>query len=381
MTQTTENVNKKNLSFFVIAGEESGDIHGSKLITAMKKKYPNCQFVGHGGNKMAAQGVQILEHIDNLSMVGFSEVIKHLPYMKRVMTLTIKKITEINPARIILIDYPGFNLRLIKKISSFGIPITYFILPQVWAWKENRVRIIREFVDQSLSIFPFEPDWFKDRGVSVRYVGHPFSESSPPKISRRNFFKKHNLDPKNPILILLPGSRQQEVDRHWDILLETIKILRSGISNLQVIVGKAPSVTLSLGSENICIEHDSKAALHFGSAAIIASGTATLEAAVENIPFIVCYRMSSFSWSLLQWLSKVSYASMVNLIGKKEIVPEFLQKKMTPENLSKALFPLINEQTKRESMRNDFSQVIKMLGEPGVYDRLAKEILRKHTLC
>ena len=194
MTQTTENVNKKNLSFFVIAGEESGDIHGSKLIAAMKKRYPNCQFVGHGGNKMAAQEVQILEHIDNLSMVGFSEVIKHLPYMKRVMTLTIKKITEINPARIILIDYPGFNLRLIKKISSFGIPITYFILPQVWAWKENRVRIIREFVDQSLSIFPFEPDWFKERGVSVRYVGHPFSESSPPKISRRSFFLKHNLD-------------------------------------------------------------------------------------------------------------------------------------------------------------------------------------------
>ena len=187
MTQTTENINQKNLSFFVSAGEESGDLHGSKLITAMKKIYPSCQFVGHGGNKMAEQGVRILEHIDNLSMVGFPEVIKHLPYMKRVMTLTIKKITKINPARIILIDYPGFNLQLIKKISSFGIPITYFILPQVWAWKENRVRIIREFVDQSLSIFPFEPAWFKERGVSVRYVGHPFSEPSPPKISRRIF--------------------------------------------------------------------------------------------------------------------------------------------------------------------------------------------------
>jgi len=381
MTQTTENVNKKNLSFFVIAGEESGDTHGSKLIASMKKTYPNCRFVGHGGNKMEAQGVHIIEHIDNLSMVGFSEVIKHLPYMKRVLTQTIKKITQINPIRIILIDYPGFNLQLIKKISSLKIPITYFILPQVWAWKESRVKILRDFVDQSLSIFPFEPGWFRARGVSVRYVGHPFSEFSPPKVSRRAFFKKHNLDPKSPLLVLLPGSRQQEVDRHWNILLETTKTLRSAILNLNVIVGKAPSVTLSPNSENIHTEYDSKAALYFGSAAIIASGTATLEAAVANIPFIVCYRMSSFSWFLLQRLSKVSYASIVNLIGKKEIVPEFLQNKMTPENLSKALFPLINESTKRESMRNDFGQVIKTLGEPGVYDRLAKEILQKHTSC
>ena len=178
--------------------------------------------------------------------------------------------------------------------------------------------------------------------------------------------------------MLLPGSRQQEVNRHWNILLKTIKILRSGIPNLQVIVGKAPSVTLSLGSENICIEHDSKAALHFGSAAIIASGTATLEAAVENIPFIVCYRMSSFSWSLLQWLSKVSYASMVNLIGKKEIVPEFLQNEMTSENLYKALGLLLNDSEKRNSMYTGFSEVRKALGKPGAYTRSAEAILKEH---
>ena len=381
MTQTSENANQKKLSFFVIAGEESGDIHGSGLITAMNKIYPTCQFVGHGGNKMAAQGVHILEHIDNLSMVGFSEVIKHLPYMKRVMTQTIKKITEISPTRIILIDYPGFNLRLIKKISSCGIPITYFILPQVWAWKENRVRIIHDFVDQSLSIFPFEPGWFKERGVRAHYVGHPFSESSPPKISRRDYFKNHNLDPKNPLLVLMPGSRQQEVDRHWNILLETTKILSSSIPNLQVIVGKAPPVTLPSKPENFCIEHDSNAALHFGSAAIIASGTATLEAAVADIPFIVCYRMSSFSWYLIKWLSKLSYASMVNLISNKEVVPEFLHNRMTPNNLSKAILPLIIDPSERKSMCNDFEQVRKLLGEPGVYDRLAKEILRKHVSC
>ena len=381
MTQTPEKTKQKTLTFFIIAGEESGDVHGSRLILSIKKKYPDCRFIGHGGNKMVEQGLKILENINNLSMVGFSEVIKHLPYMKRVMGQTIKIIKEISPSRIILIDYPGFNLRLIKKISSCGIPITYFILPQVWAWKENRIRIVRDFVDQSLSIFPFEPAWFKERGVRAHYVGHPFSESSPPKISRRDYFKNHNLDPKNPLLVLMPGSRQQEVDRHWNILLETTKILSSSIPNLQVIVGKAPPVTLPSKPENFCIEHDSKAALHFGSAAIIASGTATLEAAVADIPFIVCYRMSSFSWYLIKWLSKLSYASMVNLISNKEVVPEFLHNRMTPNNLSKAVLPLIIDPSERKSMCNDFEQVRKLLGAPGVYDRLAKEILRKHVSC
>ena len=378
MIQTTENVNKKNLSFFVIAGEESGDIHGSKLITAMKKRYPNCQFVGHGGNKMAAQEVQILEHIDNLSMVGFSEVIKHLPYMKRVMGQTIKIIKEISPSRIILIDYPGFNLRLIKRISSLDIPITYFILPQIWAWKESRIKILRDFVDQSLSIFPFEQDWFKHRGVNVRFVGHPFTELDPPKISRDNFFRKHKLLPDKPLLVLLPGSRQQEIDQHWEIFLITVQLLRLSTPELQVVVGKAPSATLSPLPDNIYVEENTITALHYGNVALIASGTATLEAAVINIPMVVCYRMSFFSWFLIKKLSKVSFASIVNLIGKKEIVPEFLQNEMTSENLYKALRLLLNDSEKRNSMYTGFSEVRKALGKPGAYTRSAEAILKKH---
>ena len=378
MIQTTENVNKKNLSFFVSAGEESGDIHGSKLITAMKKRYPNCQFVGHGGNKMAAQEVQILEHIDNLSMVGFSEVIKHLPYMKRVMGQTIKIIKEISPSRIILIDYPGFNLRLIKRISSLDIPITYFILPQIWAWKESRIKILRDFVDQSLSIFPFEQDWFKHRGVNVRFVGHPFTELDPPKISRDNFFRKHKLLPDKPLLVLLPGSRQQEIDQHWEIFLITVQLLRLSTPELQVVVGKAPSATLSPLPDNIYVEENTITALHYGNVALIASGTATLEAAVINIPMVVCYRMSFFSWFLIKKLSKVSFASIVNLIGKKEIVPEFLQNEMTSENLYKALRLLLNDSEKRNSMYTGFSEVRKALGKPGAYTRSAEAILKKH---
>ncbi|HJL77771.1 MAG TPA: lipid-A-disaccharide synthase [Candidatus Marinimicrobia bacterium] len=378
MTQTPEKTKQKTLTFFIIAGEESGDIHGSQLILAIKKKYSNCQFIGHGGNKMAEQGLKILEHINNLSMVGFSEVIKHLPYMKRVMSQTIKTIKEISPLRIILIDYPGFNLRLIKRISSLDIPITYFILPQVWAWKESRIKILRDFVDQSLSIFPFEQDWFKRRGVNVSFVGHPFTELNPPKISRDNFFSKHKLIPDKPLLILLPGSRQQEVDQHWKIFLTTVQLLRLSTPELQVVVGKAPSATLSPLPDHIYVEENTITALHYGNVALIASGTATLEAAVMNIPMVVCYRMSFFSWFLIKKLSKVSFASIVNLIGKKEIVPEFLQNEMTSENLYKALRLLLNDSEKRNSMYTGFSEVRKVLGKPGAYTRSAEAILKEH---
>lgn len=378
MTQTPEKTKQKTLTFFIIAGEESGDVHGSRLILSIKKKYPDCRFIGHGGNKMVEQGLKILENINNLSMVGFSEVIKHLPYMKRVMGQTIKIIKEISPSRIILIDYPGFNLRLIKRISSLDIPITYFILPQIWAWKESRIKILRDFVDQSLSIFPFEQDWFKHRGVNVRFVGHPFTELDPPKISRDNFFRKHKLLPDKPLLVLLPGSRQQEIDQHWKIFLITVQLLRLSTPELQVVVGKAPSATLSPLPDNIYVEENTITALHYGNVALIASGTATLEAAVINIPMVVCYRMSFFSWFLIKKLSKVSFASIVNLIGKKEIVPEFLQNEMTSENLYKALGLLLNDSEKRNSMYTGFSEVRKALGKPGAYTRSAEAILKKH---
>ena len=378
MIQTPKKTKQKTLTFFIIAGEESGDIHGSRLILAIKKKYSDCKFIGHGGNKMVEQGLKILEHINNLSMVGFSEVIKHLPYMKRVMAQTIKIIKEINPSRIILIDYPGFNLRLIKRISSLNIPITYFILPQVWAWKESRIKVLRDFVDQSLSIFPFEQGWFKHRGVNVRFVGHPFAELDPPKISRDNFFRKHKLFPDKPLLVLLPGSRQQEIDQHWKIFLITVQLLRLSTPELQVVVSKAPSVTLSPLPDHIYVEENTITALHYGNVALIASGTATLEAAVMNIPMVVCYRMSFFSWFLIKKLSKVSFASIVNLIGKKEIVPEFLQNEMTSENLYKALRLLLNDSEKINSMYTGFSKVRKALGKPGAYIRSAEAILKEH---
>ena len=168
--------NERPETFFIVAGEASGDMHGGKLIDEIKKRHPNSRFIGHGGDRMVESGLEIMEHVDKLAVLGFSEVIKHLPFLINVMGESLGKLREVRPDRIILIDYPGFNLRLAKNCNGLRIPITYFILPQLWAWKQKRISFFHQYIDQALSIFPFEEDWFEKRGVPTNYVGHPFTE-------------------------------------------------------------------------------------------------------------------------------------------------------------------------------------------------------------
>ena len=336
-------MNSEPLKFFLIAGEPSGDLHGGKLIHAMKKIYPNSTFMGHGGNAMKEAGMQILEHTDNLAIMGFVEVIKHIPRMMKIMGKTIDTISRTKPDRIILIDYPGFNLRLAKRIQHLKIPITYFILPQVWAWKEKRVETMKAVLDQTLSIFPFEQDWFESRGLQTNYVGHPFAEQEHLDESSKDFYQRHDITIEHPLLVLLPGSRQQEVDRHWPIFLKTVEKLKESNSLIQVMVGKAPNVSLSPIPNDFKIEENARKAMVAGTVAIVSSGTATLECAVEDTAMVVCYKLSTISWLLANNMASVKYASMVNLIADENIVPECLQHDMTEENLVKSVIPLLND--------------------------------------
>ncbi len=365
-----------NTVFFLVAGEESGDIHGARLISALKEKCPDTSFVGHGGNKMKAAGMEIIEHVDNLAMMGFTEVIKHLPYMVNVMGKTLGKIQEIKPRRLILIDYPGFNLRLAKNVHPLGLPITYFIMPQVWAWKEKRVKTIRKYVDQALCIFPFEQEWFEQRGVNAHFVGHPFTEFHKPSINKEDFFHKHSLDNDKPLLVLFPGSRQQEIDRHLPVFKKTVSLLND--DNLQIIIGKAPQVSLPSIPNHWKIEdNDTSLCLEYGTAVLTSSGTATLQSAVQDIPAAVSYKLSLGSWFLAKNLSKVQFAAMTNLIAGKQIVPEFLQNEMTPENLAIAVKPLLNNSPERKNMLMGYEEVRRTLGMPGAYERAAEAILSK----
>ncbi len=363
---------------FIIAGEESGDIHGARLVQEIEKLNPAIRFIGHGGDKMKDAGVEIIEHISNLSFVGFTEVIKHLPYIRRIMNNTIRQIKNVQPTRIILIDYPGFNLSLAKRIQKSKIPITYFILPQVWAWKENRAIKIKSFTDQALSIVPFEKAWFNERGLDIDFVGHPFVDIEKLQVNKDDFFSKHSLEISDPLLTLLPGSRQQEIDRHWPIFKEAINYLHDIFPKLQFIIGKAPNVSIPDPPKFVHIEKDNvRLVMAYGDAGLIASGTATLEAAVLGLPAVVCYKTSDITYWIGKQLAKVKYLSLINLIANRKIVPEFLQHKMTPEILVKAIIPLLSDTPERKKMINGYELATKKLGAPGVYSRVAKLIVEK----
>ena len=368
-------------SVFIVAGEPSGDIHAAKLVSALKAISPKTKFFGNGGDKMAESGVKIIHHINDMSVMGFIEVIKHYPRLLKILKDTTSSIKKIKPDKIILVDYPGFNLRLAKKIKKLklGMPITYFILPQLWAWKEGRIKIMKKVVDQSISIFPFETDWYNSKGLDTFYAGHPFIEKEYKVNDSGNFFEKHRFKKDRPVLILLPGSRQQEINYHWPIFLDTISKLNKKLPGLQSVVIKSDHVKLVPMPEYIKIEHSSESAMQNGTAAISSSGTATLECAMANLPTVVCYKMSYLNWVLFNLLGKVKYISIVNLIAKKKIIPELIQHKMTPRNIIKKIFPYLDVKSKKRIKTiKHFDSLRKNLGRRGVFDRIANFILREN---
>ena len=361
---------------FIVAGEPSGDIHAAKLVSAIKVISPKTKFFGNGGDKMSKSGVEIIHHINDLSVMGFIEVIKHLPKLLNILQSTVSSIKNIKPDRIILVDYPGFNLRLAKKIKSLRIPITYFILPQLWAWKESRIKTMKNTIDQSISIFPFEAEWFNSRGLDTFYAGHPFIERNYDLDDKTKFFNKHNFKQDRPIIVLLPGSRQQEIDYHWPIFLKTVAILNKKTPGVQTIVVKYNNVTLNPVPDHIKIEVSMRSAMKYGTAAISSSGTATLECALANLPIVVCYKMSYINWILFNFFGKVKYISIVNLIANKRIIPELIQHKMSPDNLTKKILPYLDiTSKKRQATIKKYKKLRKYLGSPGVFDRVANIIV------
>ena len=364
----------KPKTYFIVAGEPSGDLHGAKLITAMKKRTPDIRFVGHGGDKMCKEGLEMLYHIDQLSIMGFSEVINHLPFFIKALRVTKKNIISIKPDRIILIDYPGFNLRLAKKCSHLSIPISYFILPQLWAWKENRIKFFQKHIEQSLCIFPFEQSWFEKRGVFANYVGHPFAETPTPKLSKTAFYQKHGIGEEKKILVLIPGSRQQEVDKMWPVYYRAaIKIQEA--NNIEIVVAKGDGVTLPNADGCHIEEKDTYGAMLYATAAITTSGTASLECAVLDTPQVVCYKMSKASGLIAKLMNRSPFISMPNLIAEKQVVSEFVQNEANPTNIIKAIIPLLSDTSERKNMLQDFEQIRRSLGMPGVYERAANAII------
>ncbi len=372
-------MNTKKNTILIVAGEESGDLHGSALVNEMNHLTSGLTFFGVGGDRLQDAGVETVEHVSNMAVMGFSEVVSKYHFLRKVFQNLLEKIDERAPARAILIDYPGFNLRLAKKLKERGIPVTYFISPQVWAWKEKRVEIIRSCVEQLICIFPFEEAWYAKRGVDATFVGHPFMDLHKPEISREKFLRLHGFDPDRTTIALMPGSRQLEVDRHLNIMVKSLFNLRERGMNLQAIIGKAPGVNIrGVNYHGLSVEEaNPQLALRFADGAVVASGTISFEAALYNTPSVVLYKLSPFTWFFAKRIATVKHVSMTNLIAGRELFPELLQDQATPELVAANLHSLLTDEEKQDEIFAGMAEVQNAMGAPGAAGRAADLIIQK----
>ena len=363
---------------FIIAGEQSGDNHGSSLIKSIKEFDSSIDFVGIGGEKMISVGLKTIENIKKLSVMGFIEVIKHLPFFKKLMNRVLETINTMKPDHIILIDYPGFNLRLAKQVKlKFNIPITYYISPQIWAWKEGRIELIKEYIDQLLVIFPFEKEWYIHRGVDVKYVGHPIYDNMK-FYDRKTLCSYLNLNEKRKIITLYPGSRKQELKRHLKLFVNIAIGLKKKYPDIQFILGLARNLEINNYYLPTWIDvetNNPERALEVADLAIVASGTSTLEAAVFKTPMIIIYKMAMLSWFLSKIFVKTKYAGMVNLIAEKKIMPEFLQYDAKAKLIINKASIVLDDEKQLKNMHQELDTVCKKLGGQGASKRAAKYIL------
>jgi lipid-A-disaccharide synthase len=351
------------MKYYIIAGEASGDLHGSNLIKEIKKLDAGADIRCWGGDKMKATGATLVKHYKDLAFMGFAEVIKNLPSILRNFKFCKEDIRNFNPDAVILIDYPGFNLRMAKWTKQNGFTTIFYISPQVWAWKESRVRAIKKYVDKMIVILPFEKQFYKTWDYDVEYVGHPLVEVI------ENFKRDHpELTQSSNIIALLPGSRKQEITTKLPVMLEASK----NFPDYNFIVAKAPSVEdefyepFLLAYTNVkVVANDTYSLLMKAAAALVTSGTATLETALFGVPEIVCYKAGPVSYQIARRLVKLKYICLVNLIMDKEVVKELIQDDLTPQNITRELNGILFDTLKRERIEFDYHHLKKLLSEGG----------------
>jgi len=353
------------MKYYIIAGEASGDLHGSNLIKELKKLDGTATIRCWGGDKMQAAGGELVKHYRDLAFMGFTEVLMNLRTIFKNLAFCKEDILQYKPDTLILIDYPGFNLRIAKWAKEQGIKVIYYISPQVWAWKEGRVKMMKECIDKMLVILPFEKDYFKNKwNWEVEYVGHPLVEvieSQKSEVGSQKFSEKS-------IVALLPGSRKQEILKKLPVMLEVSK----SFPGYQFIVAKAPGVEetfyddlLKPYSNVSYVSNQTYNLLMQSKAALVTSGTATLETALFGVPEVVCYKGSYISYQIGKRLVKVKYISLVNLIMDKLVVKELIQDDMTVENLRHELQELLTNETRKAELQKDYSALKNILSEGG----------------
>lgn len=368
----------------IVTGEASGDLHGSRLVRAMQAMQPELSFSGIGGSEMKAAGVSILFDAAKIAVVGFIEVLSHLKDIITAQRLLRRQLADRKPSLLILIDFPDFNLLLARKAKKLGIPVFYYISPQVWAWRSGRVKTMARLVNSIGVILPFEEQYYRDRGVDAHYVGHPLLDSVRVHQTRDQFSSKLRIAKGKKIVGLMPGSRIKEINRLFPVFLEAADLLQKKSGEAMCfLVPCAPTLTekdlFESGLDqwnaqlDIHIVHENRYEMMAACDAVIAaSGTVTLELLLVDTPMVVAYKVSPRTYQLGRLLVKVKYFSLVNLIAGREIVPELLQEEANPERISQELYQLLYDETVRERLENGFSLVKNKLGGPGASQRAAE---------
>jgi len=363
-------------------GEASGDLYAGALVRALKQREPDIDVFGLGGERFAAAGGRLVADFHGLSVTGLTEALSVIPRSYATMKQLVKAAQEHQPDALVVIDYPDFNFSLMKRIKRLGIPVIYYISPQLWAWRAGRIRQMKRSVDRVLPIFPFEAAIYQREGIDVRFVGHPLIDLAKPQLSREAFLNRLNLDPSKPVLALLPGSRTNELARLAPVIAEAIPSIAAQVPGVQFVVARAPNLDDGLfepfGISRIPIRianTETDDVLNACDAVITASGTATVQTALYGKPMVVLYQLSPMTYRLGIRLARVDMYAMVNLIAGQRIVVELIQDACTAEAVATEAVRLLNDEDYRARMIAALEDVRRQLGGSGASERAADAIL------
>jgi lipid-A-disaccharide synthase len=368
-------------TIFISAGEASGEHYGALLIEAIKRQLgasgQTAAFFGMGGDRMAAAGLERVVRAEDVAVMGITEVVLHLPRIYAEFRKLKQSIRNRRPDVAVLIDFPDVHFQLAEQLHGLGVPVIFFVSPQLWAWKKHRIKLVQRYVDRMLVIFPFEEKFYRERGVQAEFVGHPLAELPQPSIRREQFARENSLDPARTWISLLPGSRPKEIRDNLPEMLKAAGNLtdRKGKPHceFEFMVPLAPTLTAGQRAEvrtlveecgsglDIRLVDDARAALFHSRASVVASGTATVEAALIGNPFVVVYRVSALTYAIAKRVVTVSHVAMANLIAGKRVVPELIQHDFTAQNIVQQLEPLLPDGTPRESMMQELQAIRRLL--------------------
>lgn len=370
----------------IVAGEASGDLHAAHLVAQLKRASPDLSFYGLGGDNMKAAGVDVGFDLTKLAVVGFFEILKNYSRFKKIFDDLLLKTKEIKPDVAILVDYPGFNLRLAKELKAIGIRVIYYISPQVWAWGAKRIRFIKKHIDLMLVLFKFEEILYRDGKFNVKFVGHPLLDIVKSSANREQFLENLSLKTDSTTIALLPGSREREVLNHLPVMLGAAQKIHAKHKEAQFLICRSHALPRELFKKIIDTSkiefpykilddqtYDGIAASHL---VIVASGTATLETAILNKPMVIVYKVSFLTWLLAKLFIKIPYIGLVNVVAGERIVPELIQFEATPQNIAQKALELLDDKKALEKIHAELYALKNTLGIPGASQRAAEEIVK-----